>query len=78
MLGLLEKFRHIEWTRESIHQEIKTAVKEHNVKFPKIAMPLRLMVTGEIHTPSIDAVLALLGREETLTRMNSHLSNFQD
>lgn len=78
MLGLLEKFQHIEWTRESIHQEIKTAVKEHNVKFPKIAMPLRLMVTGEIHTPSIDAVLALLGREETLTRMNSHLSNFPD
>ena len=78
MIGLLEKFHRIEWTRESIHQEIKAVVKEHDVKFPKIAMPLRVMVTGEIHTPSIDAVLALLGREETLTRMNNHLNNFQD
>ncbi|UJP01553.1 MAG: glutamate--tRNA ligase [Nitrosomonas sp.] len=76
MTGLLEKFRHIEWTREIIHQEIKAAAKEHDVKLPKIAMPLRVMVTGEVHTPSIDAVLALLGREETLARMNGHLSSF--
>lgn len=76
MTGLLERFRHIEWTREVIHQEIKTAAKEHDVKLPKIAMPLRVMVTGEVHTPSIDAVLALLGREETLARMNSHLGSF--
>lgn len=74
--GLMEVFKRIEWTREAIHQEIKTAAKAHNVKLPAIAMPLRVMVTGEAHTPSIDAVLALLGREETLNRMNSCLGNF--
>jgi glutamyl-tRNA synthetase len=78
LAGLMEKFNQIEWTRESIHQEIKTAAKAHDVKLPKIAMPLRVMVTGEVHTPSIDAVLALLGREETLARMNNHLSDFPD
>ena len=33
-------------------------------------MPLRVMVTGETQTPSIDAVLELLGREEALKRMD--------
>lgn len=78
LVSLIEKFNHIEWTRESIHHEIKTTAKHHDVKLPKIAMPLRVMVTGEIHTPSIDAVLELLGREETLARMNSHLGSFPD
>ncbi|SFE61144.1 glutamate--tRNA ligase [Nitrosomonas sp. Nm166] len=76
--GLTEKFNHIEWTRESIHHEIKTAANNHDVKLPKIAMPLRIIVTGETHTPSIDAVLELLGREETLTRINARLNEFTD
>jgi|CXWL01.1.fsa_nt_gi glutamyl-tRNA synthetase len=76
LMDLIEKFNHIEWTREFIHQEIKAAARNHDVKFPKIAMPLRIMVTGEIHTPSIDAVLELLGQEESLKRMNNQLGNF--
>lgn len=75
LTDLLEKFSHIEWTRESIHYEIKTTAKHHDVKLPKIAMPLRVMVTGEVHTPSIDAVLELLGREETLARMSAQLNS---
>jgi glutamyl-tRNA synthetase len=39
-------------------------------------MPLRVMVTGETQTPSINAVLELLGREETLKRMDQQLENF--
>ncbi len=78
LIDLLEKFNHIEWTRELIHHEIKATARDHDVKLPKIAMPLRVMVTGELHTPSIDAVLELLGRKETLFRMNSHLSRFPD
>ena len=39
-------------------------------------MPLRVMVTGEIHTPSIDAVLELLGREETLNRVKARIAEF--
>ncbi len=76
LADLIERLNHIEWTRESIHQEIKTAAKNLDVKLPKIAMPLRVMVTGEIHTPSIDAVLELLGRRETLLRINTYLANF--
>ncbi len=78
LVDLMARFNRIEWTRETIHQEIKAAAKQYDVKLPKIAMPLRVMVTGEVHTPSIDAVLALLGREETLARMNCRLGDFPE
>jgi glutamyl-tRNA synthetase len=78
LVDLIARFNRIEWTRETIHQEIKAAAKQYDIKLSKIAMPLRVMVTGEVHTPSIDAVLALLGREETLARMNCRLGYFPE
>jgi glutamyl-tRNA synthetase len=39
-------------------------------------MPLRLMVTGVTHTPSIDATLELIGRDRVLTRMSAQLQRF--
>jgi glutamyl-tRNA synthetase len=38
-------------------------------------MPLRLLVTGETQTPSVDAVLELIGREETLKRISAHMQS---
>ena len=73
LIELVDKFKSIDWDKETIHQEIKNIAKNHNVKLPKIAMPLRVMATGEVHTPSIDAVLELLGRDEALTRITACL-----
>jgi glutamyl-tRNA synthetase len=36
---------------------------------PQLAMPLRLLVTGQLQTPAIDAVLELFGRETVLARV---------
>ena len=66
----------VEWESHAIHEAIKSCAKEHGIKMPKVAMPLRVMVTGETQTPSINAVLELLGREETLKRMDQQLENF--
>ncbi|MFO7578711.1 glutamate--tRNA ligase [Nitrosomonas halophila] len=75
---LIGQFAAIEWKREVIHGEIKETVAQHGLKFPNLAMPLRVMVTGEAQTPAIDAVLELLGREETLNRMRQQLNNFPE
>jgi len=48
----------------------------HKLKIPKVAMPLRVMVTGETHTPSIDATLELIGRDEVIARMRQELAKF--
>ncbi|MEI8385923.1 MAG: glutamate--tRNA ligase [Nitrosomonadaceae bacterium] len=78
MIDLMGQLTSAEWDRQIIHDSIKAAATKHGLKMPKVAMPLRVMVTGETQTPSIDAVLELLGREETLRRMNNSLTDFPD
>ena len=36
-------------------------------------MPLRLMVTGQLQTPTIDAVLELFGGEAVVARLQPYL-----
>lgn len=76
LVDLMERFAVIEWESQAIHDAIKAAATAHGMKLPKVAMPLRVMVTGEAQTPSINAVLELIGREETLKRMNDRLGGF--
>ena len=54
-------------------EAIKEVVKSSGLKMPQVAMPLRRLVTGRTQTPSIDAVLELLGRETVLHRLSLHL-----
>ncbi|MCL4470357.1 MAG: glutamate--tRNA ligase [Sulfuricella sp.] len=70
---LQEKLGRTEWNKQSINSLMKSVVAAHGLKFPKLAMPLRLLVTGETQTPSVDAVLELIGREETLKRISAYI-----
>ncbi len=76
MESLISKFSNISWDQKAIQDEIKGVAASYNMKFPKIAMPLRVMVTGETQTPSINLVLELLGSEETIERMRNQIANF--
>ncbi|MES2355698.1 MAG: glutamate--tRNA ligase [Pseudomonadota bacterium] len=67
--ALHDSFAQIDWTRDAISASIKEIIATHNLKMPKVAMPLRVMVAGSTQTPSIDAVLELLGRDEVRARM---------
>ncbi len=73
---LRQRLAVVDWQREAIGKAIKDAATEHKLKMPKVAMPLRVMVTGEPQTPSIDATLELIGRDEVLARMDRELPNF--
>ena len=57
------------WDQPSLAQFIKEFVKQQEVKMPQVGMPLRAKLCGTLQTPSVDAVLALLGREEVLKRL---------
>ena len=63
----------IDWTKEAIHNAMNEVVTSHAIKFPKLAMPLRVLLTGIAQSPSIDAVMTILGRDETLKRLNLYL-----
>lgn len=69
MMQFLNKLMTIDWTIEAIHKTLEQVVSENQVKFPKVAMPLRVVLTGIAQSPSIDAVIYLLGKEETVNRI---------
>lgn len=57
------------WDRDSLDALIKEILSEHNVKMPKLGIPLRVAVTGQKQTPAVDAVLAILGRDAVIGRL---------
>ena len=71
--ALAAKLSAIDWTAEAIHHEINAVVTQYGLKFPKVAMPLRVILTGTAQSPSIDQVMALLGQKETLARIQAAL-----
>ena len=71
---LLGAMADVEWTKEGIGAAIKSVANDHGVKPPQIMMALRALVTGQVQTPAIDAVLALLGRETTRARLKAGLT----
>ena len=58
------------WEAPAIHALIKRSVGAHGLKMPKLAMPLRILLTGLAHTPSVETVLALFTRERALERLS--------
>ncbi|HMC13031.1 MAG TPA: glutamate--tRNA ligase, partial [Gallionellaceae bacterium] len=70
---LAESFKEVTWEAPAIGAAIKEIVSRHGLKMPKLAMPLRVMLTGQTQTPSVDAVVAIFPRETVLARMARHL-----
>jgi glutamyl-tRNA synthetase len=68
-----ERAAALEWDRAAISALIKQVIGERGLKMPQLAVPLRVAVTGRTQTPSIDAVLELLGRELVLSRLREAL-----
>ena len=61
----------VEWGKEAIAAAIKEMLKAQGVKMPVLAMPVRVLTVGTAHTPSVDAVLELLGREKVIARLKN-------
>ncbi|MEC5405729.1 glutamate--tRNA ligase [Paraburkholderia sp. MPAMCS5] len=64
----------VEWTKEAIAAALKATLGAHKLKMPQLAMPVRLLVAGTTHTPSIDMVLMLFGREVVVGRIEKALA----
>ncbi|MEG0226854.1 MAG: glutamate--tRNA ligase [Comamonas sp.] len=60
-----------EWTREAISAAFKEVLKAQGLKMPQLAMPVRVLTVGTAHTPSVDSVLELLGREKIAARLQN-------
>ena len=64
------------WSEESINNKLKTFVKNEEIKFPIIAMPLRVILAGTDQTPSVGSVMAILGKQEVNSRLQSFKNKY--
>jgi glutamyl-tRNA synthetase len=68
-----ERCQTVEWHRPALAAMIKEVLAAQGVKMPQLAMPLRLIITGQLQTPAIDAVLELFERDVILARVRKYL-----
>ena len=68
-----ERCATVEWNKAALAAMMKEVLAAHSLKMPQLAMPLRLLLTGQLQTPAIDAVLELFGREVVLARVQKGL-----
>ncbi len=57
------------WDKAAIAAAFKEVLVAHSLKMPQLAMPVRVLTVGTAHTPSVDAVLELVGREKIAARL---------
>jgi glutamyl-tRNA synthetase len=72
-LGLVhDRLRaHDDWTIASLEATVKALAEDLELGLGKLAQPLRAALTGQATSPGIFDVLVLLGREESLARIEA-------
>ena len=66
---LADKLATCAWDKAGIAAAIKEVLTACGLKMPHLAMPVRVLVAGNPHTPSLDALLALFDREKVIARL---------
>ncbi|QDM39969.1 glutamate--tRNA ligase [Altererythrobacter sp. TH136] len=64
-----------DWTVAALEAELKPFAEELGLGLGKLAQPMRAALTGTTTSPGIFDVLALLGREESLARLDAHATS---
>ena len=62
-----------EWTHDAIKNTIVLLAKTEEIKLSKIAQPLRVILCGSNVAPGIFDIMVVLGRDETLGRLEDVL-----
>jgi glutamyl-tRNA synthetase len=60
-----------DWTTEALEANLKAYAEEQGLGLGKLAQPLRAALTGQTTSPGIFDVLVLLGRDESLARIDA-------
>jgi glutamyl-tRNA synthetase len=58
-----------DWNAQAIHSAIQVLADAGGIGLGKVAQPIRVAVSGGSVSPPIDQTLAILGRKETMDRL---------
>ncbi|RBI75174.1 glutamate--tRNA ligase [Roseovarius sp. TE539] len=67
---LTPRLQNANWTRETLEAEATGLAEAHGVKFGKLAGPMRAALAGRTATPSVFDMMLVLGRDESIARLN--------
>lgn len=66
-----------DFSSENIENKVKAWIKESELGFGKVLMPLRLSLVGSMQGPHVFDIAALIGKEETISRINKAIDHFK-
>lgn len=73
MAGLVEDLDKLEnWDMAEIEANVRSFAEKNDLKFGKVAQPLRAALTGGLPSPGIFDVLFVLGKKEAVLRLRDH------
>ena len=59
------------------HNVMEELVNERDIGFGKLGQPLRVALLGKLGGPGLDVVMSVIGKEETIRRIDKALQNIQ-
>lgn len=66
---LTPHLQNVSWSRDELEEALNAFASEQGTKFAKLAGPLRAALAGRAVTPSVFDMMLVLGRQETLARL---------
>jgi glutamyl-tRNA synthetase len=69
LTALTPQLQNVSWNREDLEAALNRFAEDRGSKFGKLAAPLRAALSGRAATPSVFDMMLVLGREESLARL---------
>ena len=70
LTSLTPQLQNASWSRDELEGVLSRFTEAHDLKFGKLAGPLRAALAGRSVTPSVFDMMLVLGRDETLSRLD--------
>ncbi len=74
---LTRKLQQSEFKAATLKEDLHHFVEEKELGFGKVMMPLRLSLVGELKGPDVPDMMEILGKEETLQRIQTAILNLK-
>jgi glutamyl-tRNA synthetase len=75
---LTPQLHNVTWSREALEALLNQVAEAHEVGFGKVAGPLRAALAGQSVTPSVIDMMLVLGRDESVARLNDAKAQCHD
>ena len=81
---ILEEFKAALQSKDDLHLPVEyhdvmeEVVKKREIGFGKLGQPLRVALLGKLGGPGLDVVMSVLGKEETIARIDRALERIQN